>query len=193
MTTTRAAHKGAKPLDRIAVSSATRMALLAVLSASVDPVDGRRNEMAPWIDYYSGRRGGPRAHPTGQPSAMAPQRRGAVAAPARDPRCQPQFAQGPPLARRGKGRENHAPPAGRRRGDGGAAPTPDIAETTRQKDPERSELGHSSRLVDSARSGIPGLEYLGSRSPLDAARQASDACPPAPGHIRVSGPLYVSE
>jgi hypothetical protein len=41
--------------------------------------------MARWVDYYLGRRGGPRAHPTGQPGAMAPQRRGAVAAPTRDP------------------------------------------------------------------------------------------------------------
>jgi hypothetical protein len=61
------------------------MALQAVLGASVGPVDRRRNEMARWVDYYLGRRGGPRAHPTGQPGAMAPQRRGAVAAPSRDP------------------------------------------------------------------------------------------------------------
>jgi hypothetical protein len=39
--------------------------------------------MARCVDYYLGRPGGPRAHPTGQPSAMAPQRRGAVAAPSR--------------------------------------------------------------------------------------------------------------
>jgi hypothetical protein len=41
--------------------------------------------MARWVDYHLGRRGTPRAHPTGQPGAMAPQRRGAVAAPSRDP------------------------------------------------------------------------------------------------------------
>jgi hypothetical protein len=54
--------------------------------ASVGPVDGRRNQMPRWVDYHSGRRsGGPEAHPTGQPGAMAPQRRGAVAAPSQDP------------------------------------------------------------------------------------------------------------
>jgi hypothetical protein len=70
-----------------------------VLSASVGPVDGRCNQLARWVDYYLGRQGGPRAHPTGQPSAMAPQRRGAVAAP-------------PPLARHGKGREKPCPASG---------------------------------------------------------------------------------
>jgi hypothetical protein len=75
--------RGQKLPNRVAVSSTTRMALLAVLGASVGPVDGRRNQRARWVDYYLGRRGGPRAHPTGQPGAMAPQRRGAVAAPSR--------------------------------------------------------------------------------------------------------------
>jgi hypothetical protein len=41
--------------------------------------------MARWVDYYLGRQGGPRVHPTGQPGAMAPQRRGAVAAPSQGP------------------------------------------------------------------------------------------------------------
>ena len=41
--------------------------------------------MARWVDYHLGRRGTPRAHPTGQPGAMAAQRRGAVAALSRDP------------------------------------------------------------------------------------------------------------
>jgi hypothetical protein len=53
-----ASHKGAKA----AVSSTTGMALLAVL-AIVGPVDGRRNQMARWVDYNPGRQGGPRAHP----------------------------------------------------------------------------------------------------------------------------------
>jgi hypothetical protein len=40
--------------------------------------------MARWVDNYLGRRDGPRAHLTGQPGAMAPQPRGAVAAPSPD-------------------------------------------------------------------------------------------------------------
>ena len=52
-TAKRAPHKGQKLLDR--VWSPTRMALLAVLSASVGPVDGTRNQIARWGDYYLGR------------------------------------------------------------------------------------------------------------------------------------------
>jgi hypothetical protein len=60
----RASHKGQKPLNRGSCVINSRMALLAVLGASVGPIDGERNEMARWVDYYSGRRGGPKAHPT---------------------------------------------------------------------------------------------------------------------------------
>jgi hypothetical protein len=81
----RASHKGQKPLNRGSCVINSRMALLAVLGASVGPIDGERNEMARWVDYYSGRRGGPKAHPTGQPGAKAPQRRGAAAAASRVP------------------------------------------------------------------------------------------------------------
>jgi hypothetical protein len=62
-TTKVASHKGQKLLNRVAVSSTTRMALLAVLGASVGPVDGRRNQMARCVDYHLGRQGGPRAQP----------------------------------------------------------------------------------------------------------------------------------
>jgi hypothetical protein len=55
--------------------------------------------MARCVDYYQGRQGGRRAHPTGPPGAMAPQHRGAVAAPS-------------PLARHGKGREKPCPASG---------------------------------------------------------------------------------
>jgi hypothetical protein len=41
--------------------------------------------MARWVDYYLRKARRPEVHPTGQPSAMAPQRRGAVAAPSQGP------------------------------------------------------------------------------------------------------------
>jgi hypothetical protein len=67
--------------------------------------------MARWVDYYLGRQGGPRAHPTGQPDAMAPQRRGAVAAPSRDPTRQATLPRGRPRQRLRGGRHrgtNHS-------------------------------------------------------------------------------------